>query len=121
MGEVIHICNPDKIWDLDECNRWLPLIRRLSNECDTDVSKLLAKQRYLIKTGARREQVDAIDPQVVDTLKRWGGKIARLGVKVNSGYLLFHSGWGYYNWLPGEESVRFCQYYGDPITTRRPV
>lgn len=119
LDNVIEICNPDKKWSLEEANSMLPLLRRLSNKCDSVVNKLLADQRYLLGCGAPKEKIENIDLEVQNELKKWGEKVVRLGCKYRNGYILFDSGYMYYSWLPTEPEIGLYQPYYDPFNMRR--
>lgn len=118
---VFEICNPEKIWSLEEANSLLPLLTKLSNNCDEEVNKLLRTQRYLIKYNASKESIKEIDIAVQEVLKKWGTKVVKLGCKYHSGYVLFNNGWGFYSWLSNELSIVYYTHYSEPLHIRHLV
>lgn len=121
MGEVIEICSPSKVYSWREAVDMIPMLKRISSSTDKAINKILAKQRFMIATFAPKQRIDAYDVQVEEELKRWGGKLARLGIQRLSGRLLFNTGSGY--WVLDLRDTKIDHYidYDKPITEMRKI
>lgn len=121
MSNVIEICNPDKVWSLQQARDVLPLLKKLSHKCDAEVEDLLRKQRVFLKSGASQEKIQDIDKQVQQKLIKWGTKLTKLGIKVYGGHLLFNTGFGYFSWYTNEADITHYLYYTDSSGVRRQI
>jgi len=121
MNNIIEICNPEKKWTLEEANQILPLLLKLSAQCDTEVDKLLKNQRALMKMGAAKAQIDKIDKMVQQELLKWGSKVTKLGIKYHYGYHLFDNGSGFWSWQKPEPEVKYFIEYTSPVNDRKLV
>jgi hypothetical protein len=121
MGEVHYICQENQKFTLAEAEAMIPTLLRLSQKCDIVVDKLLATQRFMIKAGAPKRVIDSLDEDVINELKRWGGKVARLGVRLQGGQYLFDSGMGFWSWYRGEPNISHYLNYMEPFDARRPI
>lgn len=121
MGEVFSICEANKKFTLEEAEDMIPMLKRISNNCDKVIEKLLAEQRYYIKCDAPKVRIDNIDVQIAEELQRWGGKVARLGIRLFNGQYLFNNGTGYWSWYKSEDKITNYINYGEDPSNRRPL
>lgn len=122
MNKVIDICQPNKIWSLEEANEILPLLKYISRNCDTRVNTLLGKQKQLIRCQAAKEKIDEIDTLVIKELNRWGTKFVKLGAKPFQGQVLFNkSDGGCWSWYTNEPSIEYYYNIEDPMHMRRRI
>lgn len=121
MGDVVEICSPSKIYSWQEAMDMIPMLKRISSETDVSIRKSLSEQSFVIKCGAPKHVLDKYDNLVQEELKRWGGKLARLGIQRLSGRLLFNTGFGF--WVLDLNDTKIDHYvdYDKPISEMRKI
>lgn len=111
---VIHICQPPRVFTMEEANELIPLMQRITERHENAVSKLLDTQRFFLISGASKEAVEKIDPQVGSHMVQWASKLTKLGCKVFShGYVGLDSGFGYWSWHHGEQRITYYHGYNE--------
>lgn len=123
MTNVIGICYDKlRVFTLQETNEILPLVQRITEKHENAVSKILAEQWWMMKSGSPRSKVDSYDIEVQKELIKWGKKLTKLGVKaLECGYVGFDSGCFLWSWRLGDVSVLNYHGYDEPPTARRPL
>lgn len=119
---VISICQPPRTFSEAEVNTLIPLLERITARHENAVSKLLDNQRFLLISGASKETVNKIDPQVGKHMVDWGQKIVKLGGRVfQHGYVGFDGGGFYYSWHYGEAMITHFHMYNESPFDRKPI
>lgn len=123
LNNVIMICQPKpQLFNIDEVNRLVPILIRITGKHENAISEAMKKQRYLIKTYAPQAAVQECDNTVGQEMAMWGAKVYKLGAKVlPQGFLGFDNGTFYWSWHYGD---RICNHYHEYLeapTKRRLV
>lgn len=118
MAEIIHITQPKK-FSLDEANKLLPVIRKITKETVDHFMVLEAKLRHHEKDEKKYKEVEG---EVNALLNKWAEKINKLGAEPKGIWLVdFNSGEGYYCWRYDEEKVEYFHSYEEGFTGRQPI
>lgn len=120
-SNVVKICQDNQKFTLEEAEVMIPTLRRISDKCDLAVEKLLSIQRFMMQSGAPERVIKSLDDQVIDELKKWGGKVARLGIRLSAGQYLFDNGQGFWSWYKNEPNISHYLNYMEPFDARRPI
>lgn len=123
LGDLIRICQtPGAIFTLEEANEILPLIKKITDKSSALVDQYLHDQNWYMKSGAPEKKIKELDAKVQDELKKWAGKIGRLGLTViGSNIVLFNNSVGWWSWFYGEDTVCHFHGYNETIQQRRRV
>lgn len=120
MGDVIHICREKRVLTLSEANELVPLIHRITKKYEDRIEKMLADQRFYMRTGAPKSVIDKVDIEVQKLLIEWGTKITKLGgITRGSKVVCFDSGFGYWSWVFPETSIAHYYDYTEGVHNRR--
>lgn len=121
LDNVINICQVGKIFTMAEANDLVPLLTKIVGKCESEISKELAKQRFMIISGAKQEIVNSIDVKIGRLLTESGVKVTKLGCKViGNGFIGIDSGFGYWSWVLGEEKItHYHDYTQSPFERRQ--
>lgn len=118
MAEVIQITQTKK-FTLDEANKILPIIRKITKETVEQFLILEAKLRH---HESEPEKYKAIENEVNNLLNKWADKINKLGAEPKGIWLVdFNCGEGYYCWRYDEEKVEYFHSYEEGFSGRQPI
>ncbi len=118
MAEVIQITQPKK-FNLEEANKLLPVIRKITKET---VEQFLILEAKLKHYESNPEKYKQIEKEVNDLLNKWADKIAKLGADPKGIWLVdFNNGEGYYCWRYDEEKVEYYHSYEEGFSGRQPI
>lgn len=119
MGDVIHISGR-RVFTLPEANAMLPLILRITDKYENQITKLMGEQRFYVKTLAPQALVNKIDIEVARLMNEWGAKLTKLGcIVLGTRAASFDSGFGYWSWIYPEATVSHYYDYNQQIHDRR--
>lgn len=104
---------------LAEARETLPLIKRLTAQA--------ARELEPVAVGLRRQGLDGSELKAYEKdyeriVRRWAGKVERLGLVVKGLWLVaFDTGDGYLCWTHPEHDVDFYHAYHEGFAARRPL
>jgi hypothetical protein len=107
-------------FDLDEVERVLPVVRRITNEFSAKVELLIARLETLQLN--QTETICALENQVNGLIQQWNDKIRKLGAEPRGLWVVdFDYGRGYYSWKHPEPEIAYAHDYGESYTGRKPL
>lgn len=123
MGETSAIqignCNEPRIFSLKEAQALFPMVRSMTRSAYEELEPLRQKLEALLPTNPELVRIEAEYEEVV---KRWVGKMERLGLVVKGLWLVdFDTGDGYLCWKFPELRLGHYHAYNDGFTGRRPI
>jgi len=117
--EVITI-NRRGVFSLEEANRILPIVRRITLEFSTKVESLIARLETVQLN--QTETICALEKQVNELIQTWNDKIRKLGAEPKGLWVVdFNSGAGYYSWKHPEAEILYWHSYEDGYAVRKPL
>lgn len=109
--------NEAKQFTLDEAQRLLPLVYRLTEEAHYKVKKLMNQVEAL--KGHSSLKVIELEDSINVEVERWQNKVKRLGLLPKGVWLAdFDSGTGYYCWKFPETEIKYFHKYKDGFSGR---
>lgn len=118
MAEIIQITQT-KRFSLEEANKLLPVIRKITKET---VERFLILEAKLKHHEKDEEKYKAVEEEVNLLLNKWADKINKLGAEAKGIWLVdFNSGEGYYCWRYDEEKVEYFHNYEEGFSGRQPI
>ncbi|MBX3020608.1 MAG: DUF2203 domain-containing protein [Bdellovibrionales bacterium] len=108
------------IFSLEEAQRILPVVRRITHEFSAKVELLIARLETLQLN--QTETICALEKQVNDLIQTWNDKIRKLGADPRGLWVVdFNNGDGYYCWKHPEADILFWHSYEDGYSGRKPI
>ncbi len=116
--KVVQIGNGPKVFDLDEANRILPLIHKITEDTDKVVARL---SRHLeISNHFDSLLSQKIKKEIDTTIEGWFAKIEKLGGTPKGIWLVdFDFGQGYYCWKYPELEIRHWHLHSEGFLGRK--
>ncbi len=104
--------NPRKVYSIEEVDRILPIVRRITQEYVEKVQVLMA--RFESVKGRHDHKLPLIEREINESVQCWQSKMEKLGLKTKGLWIAdFDSGDGYFCWKYPEEKVNFWHQYHD--------
>lgn len=104
--------NSKKIYSIEEVDRFLPIVKRITQEYVEKVQVLMA--RFEAAKGRHDQKLPIIEREINEAVQGWQGKMEKLGLKTKGLWIAdFDSGDGYFCWKYPEEKVNFWHQYQD--------
>lgn len=117
---VLITINRRGVFSLEEAQRILPVVRRITYEFSAKVELLIARLETLQLN--QTETICALEKQVNDLIQTWNDKIRKLGADPRGLWVVdFNSGDGYYCWKYPETDILFWHSYDDGYSGRKPL
>lgn len=108
------------IFSLEEAQRILPVVRRITQEFSAKVELLIARLETLQLN--QTETICALEKQVNELIQTWNDKIRKLGAEPRGLWVVdFDNGQGYYCWKNPEVDIQYWHSYEDGYTGRQPL
>jgi len=108
------------IFSLEEAQRILPVVRRITLEFSAKVELLIARLETLQLN--QTETICALEKQVNELIQTWNDKIRKLGAEPRGLWVVdFDNGQGYYCWKNPEMDIQYWHSYEDGYTGRQPL
>lgn len=108
------------IFSLEEAQRILPVVRRITLEFSAKVELLIARLETLQLN--QTETICALEKQVNDLIQCWNDKIRKLGAEPRGLWVVdFDSGNGYFCWKHPEADILYTHSYEDGYSGRKPL
>lgn len=108
------------IFSLEEAQRILPVVRRITTEFSAKVELLIARLETLQLN--QTETICALEKQVNELIQIWNDKIRKLGAEPRGLWVVdFDNGQGYYCWKNPEVDILYWHSYEDGYTGRQPL
>jgi len=118
MAEVFRITQP-KIFSLEEAEKLLPLIRKITKEAALQYVVLEERMRRLEKESQLLKEAE---DQVGDLLTRWSEKVLKLGCHPKGIWLVdFDNGSGFYCWRYDEDRIEYFHGYEEGFSGRTAI
>ncbi|MDH5631858.1 MAG: DUF2203 domain-containing protein [Gammaproteobacteria bacterium] len=115
----IGSCNSPRVFSLSEAQSLFPMVRKLTESAHAELEPLRLKLESMLPTNPALPRVEAEYETIV---KRWVGKMERLGLVVKGLWLVdFDTGDGYLCWKFPELRLGHYHGYDDGFDGRRPV
>lgn len=123
MGETsaaqIVNCDEPRIFSLQEAQTLFPMVRKVTRDSYEELEPLRQKLEAMLPTNPELVRVEAEYEAVV---KRWVGKMERLGLVVKGLWLVdFDTGDGYLCWKFPEIRLGHYHDYEEGFAGRRPI
>lgn len=117
---VVITINRRGIFSLEEAQRILPVVRRITLEFSAKVELLIARLETLQLN--QTETICALEKQVNELIQTWNDKIRKLGAEPRGLWVVdFDNGHGYYCWKHPETDIQYWHSYEDGYTGRKPL
>lgn len=122
MNTVTDICK-NREFNIEQAEGMIPILKSIIKKHEAVIKKIMADQRYFIKTKASDIRIKECDNLVGKQMAKCGAKVHKLGVKVfGDGYFGFDSGMFYWSWKYPENRIDYyCGYYDNPRFSRYPI
>ena len=105
-----------RTFDLDEAQRLLPEVQRVTAEAAHEVEPILAEAKGLGAEDRRRKELEERGQRIVNS---WAEQIRALGAEPKGLWLVdFDSGEGYYCWRYPEPSIEYFHTYEGGFSAR---
>lgn len=106
MAQIIEI-NQKRFFSLEEAKDLLPIIRRITNNAQSEVKKLSMQLSFVADRPLKRD----IERRIQHYFLRWQKKVQKLGCQAKGMWLVdFDNGEGYYCWHFPEPDI--CYFHG---------
>lgn len=120
LNNVIEICQPPKIYSLQEAQAIVPYLQIVTARHEAEVQRLIKQQQKLVKNGAPNHIIEELQKEVNDHMVRWGTKVRKLGGWPLAGGAVGIDGGGFYwSWFLGEQKIEYYHSYTDSPGNRR--
>lgn len=118
--EKIFEINVKKKFNFVELNSLIPLVLKLTDIAQLEVSQLMSRIESNSKNSLERNQ--ELESQISIIIDRWENKIEKLGGYPKGLWLAdFDSGDGYFCWKFPETEIQFYHGYQDGFSGRKPI
>jgi hypothetical protein len=115
----ISVSNEPRVFTLAEAQALFPLVRRLTQAAYERLAPVRQRLEAMVPTDPRIEEVER---QYEVIVKRWVGKMERLGLVVKGLWLVdFDTGDGYLCWKFPELRISHYHSYHEGFAGRRPL
>ena len=115
----IMACDDPRVFTLAEAEALFPLVRRITLEAHEELEPVRRKLEGMVPSNPRIQDVEHEYEEIV---KRWVGKMERLGLVVKGLWLVdFDTGDGYLCWRFPELKLGYYHTYHDGYAGRRPL
>lgn len=116
MADIIQITQ-SKNFTLEEANKILPIIRKITKET---VDQFLFLEVKLKHHENDEQKYKEVENEVNALLNKWADKINKLGAEAKGIWLVdFNSGEGFYCWRYDEEKVEYFHSYEEGFSGRQ--
>jgi hypothetical protein len=117
---VLFTINRRGEFSLEDAQRILPVVRRITLEFSAKVELLIARLETLQLN--QTETICALEKQVNDLIQAWNDKIRKLGADPRGLWVVdFNSGDGYYCWKHPETDILYWHSLEDGYSGRKPI
>ena len=117
---VVITINRRGVFSLEEAQRILPVVRRITLEFSAKVELLIARLETLQLN--QTETICTLEKQVNELIQVWNDKIRKLGADPRGLWVVdFDSGAGYYCWKHPETDIEYWHSYEDGYSGRKPL
>ena len=117
--EIVTI-NRRGVFSLEEAQKILPIVRRITQEFSAKVELLIARLETLQLN--QTETICALEKQVNELVQTWNDKIRKLGADPRGLWVVdFNNGEGYYCWKHPETDILYWHSYEDGYSGRKPL
>ena len=115
----IMACDDPRVFTLAEAETLFPLVRRITHEAHEELEPVRRKLESMVPSNPRIQDVEREYEEIV---KRWVGKMERLGLVVKGLWLVdFDTGDGYICWRFPELKLGYYHSYHEGYAGRRPL
>jgi len=112
--------NRKKIFNVEEAEKLLPLVYRLTEESAREVKTLMRHMEAL--PDKKSERAQTIEKTINEIIEKWQGKLEKLGALPKGLWLAdFDNGFGYYCWKFPETKIAHWHGYQDGFAGRKPI
>ncbi|MCC7404023.1 MAG: DUF2203 domain-containing protein [Bdellovibrionales bacterium] len=116
LDSGIIAINREGIFSVDQAERLLPIIRRITQEYSQKVEALMGRLEAL---NPKSEQVMPLEEEINVLIQGWHEKIKKLGAVPKGLWLVdFDTGDGYFCWKYPENGIGFWHSYNDGFSGR---
>ncbi len=117
--QQISVSNDPRVFTLAEAQALFPLVRRITQAAFEQLAPVRQRLESMVPTDPRIEEVER---QYEIIVKRWVGKMERLGLVVKGLWLVdFDTGDGYLCWKFPELRINHYHGYHEGFAGRRPL
>jgi hypothetical protein len=117
--QQISVSNDPRVFTLAEAQALFPLVRRITQAAYEQLAPVRQRLEAMVPTDPRIEEVER---QYETIVKRWVGKMERLGLVVKGLWLVdFDTGDGYLCWKFPELRINHYHSYHEGFAGRRPL
>lgn len=117
--QQISVSNDPRVFTLAEAQALFPLVRRITQAAFEQLAPVRQRLESMVPTDPRIEEVER---QYETIVKRWVGKMERLGLVVKGLWLVdFDTGDGYLCWKFPELRINHYHGYHEGFAGRRPL
>lgn len=118
LPAVIQPLSPREL-SLEEAEQLLALVKSLTAPAAKSLAPIQDKIQNMVPADPRLPALSADYERIV---RRWQGKLARLGVTVHGLWQVgFDSGEGWWSWQYPETRLKYFQEYDQPFSARQPL
>lgn len=120
MSTFTHqIQGETRVFSLSEAQALFPLVRRITEAAHRELQPVREQMKLTLPTSP---QLSAVEQQYREIVRKWMGKMERLGVVVKGLWLVdFDTGDGYLCWRYPELNLNHYHSYDEGFTGRRPL
>lgn len=117
--QQISVSSDPRVFTLAEAQALFPLVRRITQAAFEQLAPVRQRLESMVPTDPRIEEVER---QYETIVKRWVGKMERLGLVVKGLWLVdFDTGDGYLCWKFPELRINHYHGYHEGFAGRRPL
>lgn len=117
--QQILVSSDPRVFTLAEAQALFPVVRRITQVAYEQLAPVRQRLEAMVPTDPRIEEVER---QYEAIVKRWVGKMERLGLVVKGLWLVdFDTGDGYLCWKFPELRINHYHGYGEGFAGRRPL
>ena len=118
MSQIVA-CDDPRVFTLAEAEALFPLVRKLTQDAYQELEPVRRKLEAMVPTNPL---IQDIERQYETIVKRWVGKMERLGLVVKGLWLVdFDTGDGYLCWRFPELRIGYYHGYHEGYSGRRPL
>lgn len=119
-GRAMITINRRGVFDLEEAQNILPVVRRITQDFSAKVELLIARLETL--QLHQTETICALEKQVNDLIQGWNDKIRKLGADPRGLWVVdFMCADGYYCWKHPEADILYWHALEDGYSGRKPL
>lgn len=117
---VLITINRREVFSLEDAQRILPVVRRITYEFSAKVELLIARLETLQLN--QTETICALEKQVNELIQQWNDKIRKLGADPRGLWVVdFNNGGGFFCWKHPEADILYWHSYEDGYSGRKPL